>query len=194
MIDRRGFLSLLGIAGASQLLSKLPDSLVYEPKLIKAVEAPLGLTRVDIASLTQAIQDEYDRIMDAAGYKTLLRDCDVSRVGETVRFRAPRTFSVTEEERFAMMDTQCNVGMPGFYPEKEYTHIHERYINPAAHSLAAAVRDAKLNVFGTLALPNGGAQAAMRLGGKHGTIRGVMAYRMSHDDWVTRFDIIGGHV
>lgn len=183
MLGRRGFLSLLGLAGIAPFLPKipevlaLPDTLIYEPELIKAV-VPEIYQPVGLVNLTKAMAIEFEREYRRLGGKPIATH-DVIRLGEKMQtMNAP------------VATKQYNVAMH-FLPG-ETTQVMERFVRPAAHSLASRAVQDGINRFGALTVPAGGAEVAQA---KNDVIciRGIWQYDISYDvRSPLRFDIIGG--
>ena len=170
MIERRGFLSLLGLAGAA---SFLPDVLVTE-KMVPRVGAEL-YTPTTLEGITQAISDEFEKVYASLYGKSIVVGVDPVKLGSEVET--------------VLMSEQLNVGLSlGAVP---WEGVRERYIMPAAHVLAEKCAQRKINVFGHLSEP--GECVSATVGTDRSVIRGVSQYDMYSDAHVMRFDIIGGH-
>src|SRR3990172_3004196 len=129
-MERRGFLSMLGLGTAGMALM-LPKSWIYRPDMLLETEAaPL----VGIAALTKAIQEELE--LKLKGW------------GRTVSHYPGKTGSVIDG---TTMTNQKNVALEN-YPGKVFSRMDwkERFVMPSAEALAYALKTEGLNRFGTL--------------------------------------------
>lgn len=126
-MERRGFLSFLGVAGAGLFMPSLPETVVYDPK-VKALAAG---TLVGLEQITEAMGERFGAVLGGRPMAV-----PGSRLGE------------------AGLHQQFYVDLE-FPAEMEVSR--ERVILPYADSLAERARALDLARFGTLPLPNGGA-------------------------------------
>jgi hypothetical protein len=183
-MERRGFLSFLGLGVAGAML---PDSLQIMPHLFKVEKVAPDLSAVDIKTLTEAVSIEFERFYERQfGNSTFLQMGRGERAGTLVGDRI--------EEVLMSDQIHC-----AFEPPEKVEQLRERYINPTAASLASMCMRKELNAFGVLPAPTrfaygDGSTAIVKT--RKSCIRGVLHsyYDLGMDRTFTtaRFDVLGG--
>jgi hypothetical protein len=193
-MNRRGFLSLLGLGGAGLLIDRaipggllpeLPAAEIQAPIVLAAGNALFTPTRV-----AYEVARAFHESLEAAGWETQYRPYETgTRLGE-------RAGGVLMTDRLHVSLPPWQYG-PEAVPTDEselMDAMRERYFRPAGSALADGVRRKGIRYLSDLPMPNGGAEGARVTSTNMGlSLRGVRQYDITADQMFERFDIIGGH-